>query len=194
MTPIAKNGRIVVCGLLLIVAAGCAGGQGSVPASATPEEAAQRVAELAVQLGSYERAMDNGTELAWQSSVETLTLELGRELTAEEQTEVKRIFNTVLGEFLTAELWQESVERAYAKSFTAAELDAMFEFYSSPAGRKTLELEGAMADAVDDELQRKLDGELDAFIERIDGALGEAFPDLADEESAFSTWTWLGLV
>ena len=181
MKRMIKHREFALFALLLAMAAGCAGGQGSAPASASAEEAAQKVAGLAVQLGSHERALENGSQLAWESSVDTLTLELGRELDAEEQARVKQIFKSTLGEFLTPEVWQSSVAQVYAKNFTTAELDAMYEFYSSPAGRKTLEMEGVLADAVDDEMARKLDGDLDAFIERIDGALGEAFPELDGE-------------
>lgn len=184
MIRMIKHRELALFALLLAMAAGCAGGQGSAPASASAEEAAQRVAGLAVQMGSHERALERGSRLAWESSVDAMTLQLGRELTAEEQDRVKAIFKTTLGEFLTAELWQGSVARVYAENFTAAELDAMFAFYSSPAGRKTLEMEGVLADAVDDELLRELASEMEAFIERVDGALAEAFPGLAGEEGS----------
>ena len=184
MRRIMKHRGLLLFGLVFILATGCTAQQDGAGASASAEEAAQKVADLAVELGAYERALDNGSELAWESSVEALTLQLGRELTPDEQAKVKEIFSTVLGEFLTASLWKESVARVYGRNFTVAELDAMIEFYNSPAGRKTLQFEGELADDVDGELRTALDAKIDAFIDRIDEALATEFPELAAGEGS----------
>jgi hypothetical protein len=184
MRRITTRRGIALFSLLIVLAAGCTAQQGSATASASAEEAAEKIATLAVELGAYDLALDSGSALAWEASADALTLELGRELTEDERATVKRIFNTVLGEFLTADLWKRSVTKVYAKHFTAAELDAMVAFYDSPVGRKTLQLEGQLADAVDTELEEALDGEIDAFIERIDQSLAAEFPGLAAGEGS----------
>jgi len=184
MTSNAKTGRILACGLLLVSVAACAGGGSGAPASANAEEAALRVADLAVELGAYQHKLQKGAQLAWEASVDTLTLQFGRELTGEEQARVKAIFENALGQYLSSDLWRDSVAAVYARHFTAEELDAMYAFYSSPVGRKSLELEAGLADEVDGRLETELVDKMDMFVEQVDAELDAAFPEIADEEGS----------
>jgi len=151
----------------------------------TPEnraEIAGKLATLSVELGSFEDVLDRGADLAWTASADTLTLELGRELTEEEQAQVREVLRAVLGEFLTEELWKETVIRVYADEFTASELASILSFYDSPVGRKVLDLETALTEEVHDSLGDTLDARLDEFIERVDAELATKF-DLPGEDA-----------
>jgi hypothetical protein len=170
--------RCMLLALPLALTLGCVAEQGNTVASQTPEEVARKLAALAVELGGYDRTLDRGAELAWGSSAEALALELGRELSEEGQKRVRDILRAALGEFLTTETWSDGVTRVYAKHFTAAELDAMVEFYESPVGRKVLQLEDTLIEEFDGELEVVLDGKLDELVARIDEALAEAFEEL----------------
>jgi hypothetical protein len=178
MIRMTMTARCMLLALPLALMPGCGVEQGNTAVSQTPEDAAGKLAALAVELGGYDRTLDRGAELAWESSAEALTLELGRELSQEGQERVRDILRAALGEFLTTETWRDGVARVYAKHFTAAELDAMVEFYESPVGRKVLQLEDTLIEEFDGELEAVLDGKLDELIARIDEALAEAFEEL----------------
>ena len=74
------SGRGVACVVLaaLAVLAGCAAGDGGGPAR-NAEEVAGDLARLAIELGSLDNMLDRGADLAWESSLDTLRLEIGRE-------------------------------------------------------------------------------------------------------------------
>lgn len=184
MTHITRPASIAVIALLTALLAGCAQ-PGAAPDS--PErraELAGQLAQLAVELGGLDHKIDNGADLAWEASADTLTLELGRELTEEEQLEVRGILRDTLAEFLTPELWQEQVASVYAEHFTAGELEALLEFFSSDAGRKSLELESALVKEVDARLESSLDRQIEAFIERVDERLAASFDGLEGGEGS----------
>jgi hypothetical protein len=172
----------VVCGLLVVLTAGCAAQPGSSGSSRTAEEAAAELARESVELGGLDRMLDTGAELGWAASLDAFKLELGREPTDDEQERGRATMRAVLAEFLTADLWEESVTRVYAQHFTADELEELLGFYTSPVGQKSLRLEGQLADEIDDGVEQMLGEEgLDRFIDRLDAALSQAFPELGDE-------------
>jgi hypothetical protein len=167
-----------------VLVTGCSATQ-QVPDS--PENRAERAGELAalaVELGAHEQVLDRGVESAWGPSLETLQLELGRTLTEDEQAGVRKILRSVLAEFLTTELWQENIAAVYAEHFTATELQSLLEFYDSPLGRKTLELDETLSQEFDDSLDVALDPRVDEFIARVDEELAKAFEELGAEEGS----------
>jgi Uncharacterized protein conserved in bacteria (DUF2059) len=184
MTHITRRASIAVIALLTALLAGCAQ-PGAAPDS--PErraELAGRLADLSVELGSLDKKLDTGAEQAWEASADTLTLELGRELTEEEQSQVRGILRDTLAEFLTVALWKEQIGKAYADHFTAGELEAIVEFFSAPAGRKVLELDQTLSEAVESGLDAALGGHIDEFIERVDERLAASFDGLEGGEGS----------
>ena len=175
MRRIAGDRRFVVLGLFIVLAVGCASHDGA-DSSRTAEEAARELARLSVELGSLDAALGRAADWTWSASHDALTLELGREPSEEENDRGRAILREVLSEFLTTELWEESITRVYTERFTAAELNEIVRFYNSPVGRKVLTLEGEVTDAVDDEIGEALgEGRLEQFIARVDEALGAEF-------------------
>ncbi|AOH37390.2 MAG: DUF2059 domain-containing protein [Gammaproteobacteria bacterium] len=66
----------------------------------------------------------------------------GQELDAEERSKINRVIeitNARLAETLTWETMEPIYHDIYARTFTGEDVDAMIEFYASPAGQKTLE-------------------------------------------------------
>ena len=66
----------------------------------------------------------------------------GQELDAEERSKINRVIeitNARLAETLTWETMEPIYQDIYARTFTGEDVDAMIEFYASPAGQKTLE-------------------------------------------------------
>lgn len=164
--------RVAVLVLSVLLAAGCASPDGGGP-SRTAEEAAGELARLSVELGSLDDALDRAADWTWGATLDAVVLELGREPSEDEQSRGRAVLREVIGEFVTPDLWQESVARVYAEHFTAAELNEMVRFYGSPVGRKVLSLESDLTDEVDDLFDEALGGEsLEAFIARVDEALG----------------------
>ena len=178
MSLLSRWAGLIAIGALLAPAIGCAATVGTADSPETRAEIAGELARLSVETGTLERALDSGADLAWGASAETLQLELGRQLTAQEEGRVRDILRVALREFLTPQLWEETISRVYAAHFTAAELDSILAFYGSPAGRKVLELEGVLGNEVDEGLEGPLEEKLDAFIARVDEELGAAFEGL----------------
>jgi hypothetical protein len=159
-------------GLSILLAVGCASQDGAGP-SRTADEAAQELARLSIELGSRDGALDRAADWTWSASTDALTLELGREPTEDENVRGRAILREVIGEFLTPDLWKESIARVYAERFTATELNEMVRFYASPVGRKVLTLEDEITDEVDDAFGEALgEARLEELITRIDEALG----------------------
>ena len=175
MRLIMGNHGFVVLALCIVLAVGCALQDGAGP-SRTAEEAAEELARLSIELGSLDAAVGRAADWTWSASLDALTLELGREPSEEENDRGRAILREVLAEFLTPELWEESIARVYMDRFTAVELNEMVRFYGSPVGRKVLTLEGEVTDAVDEEIGEALGEErLEEFITRVDDALGAEF-------------------
>lgn len=184
MIRIKKYAGIVAVGLVLGLTIGCGASRGPADSPETRKELAGKLAKLSIELGSLDRVLESGAELALRSSADTIQLELGRELTDREQGQVQLILRTVLSEYVTAELWEETVTRVYADNFTASELDSMLEFYSSTVGRKSLQLEGMLSQEVDAGVEQALEGRIDEFIGRVDDELALAFPGLGSGEGS----------
>jgi len=115
-------------------------------------------------------------------SLETLKIELGRELSDEERATVRRIMRDALAEIITPESWTETVISVCAEHFTAAELHEINHFFQSPAGHKFLGLGGTLSQEINDRADAAFSASIDAFIARVDEELGTAFPELAVEE------------
>jgi hypothetical protein len=175
---------IIALGLSLVLLAGCAGGGATADSPEARAEIAGELARLSLEVGSLDSALDSGADWAWDASAETLEIEVGRALTEEEQAKVRDVLRDVLTEFLTPALWEETITRVYSERFTADELDSILAFYGSPAGRKVLETEQAVRQAVNLELEGPLEERLEEFIGRVDEELAKAFPDLATGEGS----------
>lgn len=142
-------------------------------------ERASALTVLEVETGALDEMLDEGAALARDATRDLLMLELEREPTAEDLAAVEAIMRAGLAEFLTAELWQETVAGIYADNFTAAELQETVAFYSSPTGRKILSLGRALDVAVGEAVEAALEVHQEEFSARVDAALGERFPELA---------------
>ena len=76
-----------------------------------------------------------------------------------------------------------SLVRTYLKLnsyFTATELQETVTFYGSPTGRKILGLGQRLDQAVGDAVETALEVHRDEFVERVDTALAETYPELAE--------------
>jgi len=173
-------GAFVVAGAMLVLTLGCSATQGTADSPEKRSELAAKLAKMSIELGSLDSALDRGAAWAWDASSDTLELQLGRELSADEQTRAQGIMRTVLAEFMTAELWKQAVTGVYSKNFSAAELESIMAFYGSPVGRKVLQLEGTLTQDIDDSLDGLLEGRIEEFIVRLDTELGSAFEGLGD--------------
>lgn len=171
--------------LLLLVAA--CGGSHSHPHVADSPEARQTEAEtfarLSIEGGSLRRALEKGAELGEAYSLDTLKVELGRDLTSAERETVRKIMSDALGEILTPEVWTETLISVCTDYFTAGEMHEINDFFQSSAGAKFLNIESQLSQAVNDQADAVFEQNIDAFIARVDEGLGQAFPELADEES-----------
>jgi hypothetical protein len=170
------NTAVLALSALLIL--GCSAREAT--SSRTPEEAAQALADLALELGSLERALDRATTSAWEATEDPLTLELGREPSDDERDWVRGMLRATLAEYLTGDVWREAVTRVYGERFTAAELDQLIEFYRSPLGRKVLSGASELAREVDGAMRERIDAKVEEFITRVDTQLAERFEELGD--------------
>lgn len=154
-----------------------------VPIVDSPEarlEQARALTAVEVESGALDAMLDEGAALARDATADLLMLELEREPTAEELTAVEGVMRAGLGEFLTAELWQETVAAVYAENFTAAELQETVAFYSSPTGLKILAHAQVLDQAVGEAVEAALEVHLEEFAAMVDTALAERFPELAE--------------
>jgi len=143
-------------------------------------ELAHKIVKLEIENGDLDQRLDQGADLAQAYSLDTLRLELGRELTDQELDRVREVMRSVLGEFLTDEVWEGILSEVYAKHFTANEMQSIYDFFESPAGKKIMQLSGQMMQEIDAETDVVFEGQMDAFVNRIDEELGEAFPELLE--------------
>ena len=149
----------------------------------TPEnrlEQARALTALEVETGALDGMLDEGAALAREATADMLMLELEREPSEEDLATLESVMRAGLAEFLTAELWQETAAKIYAENFTAAELQETVAFYGSPTGRKILGLGQRLDQAVGDAVEAALEVHRDEFAERVDTALTERFPELAE--------------
>jgi hypothetical protein len=152
------------------------------PIADSPEarlEQARALTALEVESGALDAMLDEGAALARQATADMLMIELEREPSEEDLAKLEGVMRAGLAEFLTAELWQETVAKVYAENFTAAELQETVAFYNSPTGLKIMGLGGTLDEAVGDAVDTALDVHSDEFAARVDAALAESFPELA---------------
>ena len=146
-------------------------------------EQARALTALEVESGALDDMLDEGAALAREATADMLMLELEREPSAEDLAQLEAVMRAGLAEFLTGELWQETVAEVYAENFTAAELQETVAFYTSPTGRKILGLGRTLDEAVGDAVEVELEVHSDEFAARVDAALAESFPELAEGDS-----------
>lgn len=174
---------VMLAGVLVSMSAGC----GQPAAIADSQEArleqARAVTELEAAAGGYDAMLDKGAALAREGSADALVLELGRELTGDDEAAVEEVMRAALAEVLTREVWQEAMAGVYADLFTAAELADAVEFYGSPTGRKILELGNRLDDAVVTALTAELNDHGAELAATIDAGLAERFPELSTGEN-----------
>jgi hypothetical protein len=167
----------------VMMAVGC--GQVA-PIEDSPEsrlEGARALTALEVESGALDDMLDEGAALARQATADMLMIELEREPSQEDLAQLEAVMRDGLAEFLTAELWQETVAKVYAENFTAAELQETVAFYGSPTGQKILSHGRALDNAVGEAVEAALEVHSDEFTARVDAALAESFPELAEGDS-----------
>jgi len=152
----------------------------------TPElriEKARVLAQQEREGGGFDETLDRGAALALESVADALTLELERELTAEERDRVESIMRGVIAEFLPVDAWENALIQVYAAHFSPAELQATIEFFSSPVGKKIIELQGTIDRQTGDAVDEIIGSRIEEFVQRIDDELNREFPELAEEGS-----------
>jgi hypothetical protein len=167
----------------VMMAVGC--GQAA-PIADSPEarlEQARALTALEVKSGALDAILDEGAALAREATADMLMIELEREPSEEDLAQLEAVMRAGLAEFLTAELWQETVAVVYAENFTAAELQETVAFYTSPTGRKILGLGRTLDEAVGGAVETALEVHSDEFTARIDAALAESFPEFTEGDS-----------
>ena len=143
-------------------------------------EQARALTALEVESGALDAMLDEGAALAREATADMLMIELEREPSEVDLAKLEAVMRTGLAEFLTAELWQETVAAVYAENFTAAELQETVAFYGSPTGLKILGLGKTLDEAVGDAVETALEAHSDEFAARVDAALAERFPELGE--------------
>ena len=168
---------------VVMMAVGC--GQVA-PIEDSPEarlEQARALTALEVKSGALDEMLDEGAALASEATADLLMLELEREPSEEDLAQLEAVMRDGLAEFLTVELWQETAAGVYASNFTATELQETVAFYGSPTGLKILGLGKTLDEAVGDAVETALEAHSDEFAARVDAALAETFPELAEGDS-----------
>jgi len=178
-----KFGKWMPAIVLVCFAVGC--GQVA-PLEDTPEnrlEQARALTALEAESGALDEMLAEGAALAREATADMLMIELEREPSAEDLAQLEAVMRAGLAEFLTAELWQETVAAVYAENFTAAELQETVAFYGSPIGQKILSHGRVLDKAVGEAVESALEVHSDEFATRVDAALAETFPELAEGDS-----------
>jgi hypothetical protein len=168
--------------ILIALAVACSGAEYVADSPEARVEIASTLARLSIETGSLDQTLNSGADLAFDYTEEALKVEIGRELTDDEKAQVRAIIYRVLGEFLTGELWQQTLTEIFAENFTASELAETLAFFESPTGRKILETEAVMNREIDDRADEVLTPRLEEFSDRIDEELAKAFPSLGGGE------------
>jgi len=171
--------------LVLALVTACDGSHSHQHVADSPEARqaeAQTFARLSIEGGSLDDALEKGAELGEAYSLETLKIELGRELTDAERETVREIMRSALGEILTPEIWTETLVSVCTDYFTAGELHEINDFFQSSTGAKFLSIESQLSQAVNDQTDAVFEQNIDGFVARVDEGLGQAFPELAEEE------------
>lgn len=174
------NGWMVAALVSLAVIGACGGTAQIEDTPETRAQMAQRIVKLEIESGDLDQRLDRGADLGQAYSLDALRLELGRELTAQELDRVREVMRSVLGEFLTEEIWTGVLTEVYVEHFTAGEMSAVADFFESSAGSKILRLSGQLSQEIDDKTDVVFEGQLEAFSNRIDEQLANAFPELQE--------------
>jgi len=177
------SGFSVLTVTCLVLISACAGAAPIADSPEAREEKARAIVRLEIENGGLDERLDRGAELARAYSLDALKLELGRELTVDEQQAVLEIMRSVLGEYLTAEAWEGLLTEVYAGNFTAAELQEILAFFESPAGRKTLDLSDQLSAEIDEQADAMFEGRIDEFANRVDEELAKRFPALQQDDA-----------
>jgi len=165
---------------VVMMAVGCAQ---PVPIADSPEarlEQALALTAIEVESGALDDMLDEGAALAREATADMLMIELEREPSGEDLAQLEAVMRAGLAKFLTAELWQKTVAKVYAENFTAAELQETVAFYTSSTGRKILSNGRVLDMAVGEAVETALEIHGDEFAARVDAALAESFPELAE--------------
>jgi len=175
-----RHSALVIVGLFgLLAVTSCAP---STDLPDTPElrlEKAMEIVQLERRAGAYEKTLDRGASYALQAAAGPLTLQLERELSADERERAKTVMRRVLAEFLAVDAWENAIGQVYAAHFTPAEMQAAIEFFSSPVGAKIIELQGTIDQQTADAVEEIIGSRIQDFIGRIDEELAREFPELA---------------
>jgi hypothetical protein len=179
MRDLSKSSLIAILFLLLAVAA-CSGR----PAVSEDDRAelAGRLAEIFIEAGSYDRMLDDGADFALPYTVDTLELELGREIEVVEADRVRRILRDTLAELVTQAQYAGILTDVAQENLTARELDSAIGFFRSAEGARFLELLPELSDSTDDRVLALVRGETESFATLVDTRLAELFPELGAEE------------
>ena len=168
--------------LVLSLVAACYGSHDVADSPEARQEEARTFARLSMQGGSLDDVLDKGAEVGAAYSLQTMQVELGRELSDEERARVRGIMRDALAEFITPEAWTETLVAVCVEYFTASELREINDFFQSSTGSKFLSVESKLSQEINDRADAIFEENIYAFITRVDEELGEAFPELADEE------------
>ncbi len=104
---------VSLCSVVVAVLMICACSQPA-PIADSPEarlEQARALTALEVESGALDAMLDEGAALARQATADMLMIELEREPSEEDLAKLEGVMRAGLAEFLTAELWQETVAK-----------------------------------------------------------------------------------
>jgi hypothetical protein len=174
--------RIVLLASLTVLGA-CAGAGAIEDSPEARQQWAGKIVKLELESGDLDQRLDRGAELARAYSLDTLRLELGRELTDDELDRVLGAMRSVLEEFLTPEVWQGVLTEVYVEHFTAGEMQQVHAFFQSPAGSKILRLSAQLSEEIDAKSDALFEGRVDELVNRIDAELAGLFPELGEQGS-----------
>jgi hypothetical protein len=154
-----------------------AGGISASEPDAAGLEAARQAAQLELESGALEQALDEGANIALSASQGALESDLGRGLTEREAAQVRGVLRRALADILTPEVWIEQSSRAYARHLSAGHLEDLVAFYRSESGQAVLKIQGPLAGELSSAADALLGAQQEAFAERVDAELAEMFPD-----------------
>ena len=174
--------RSAIVAILILWAAGCA----APPPQDTAESraaGARAVARIALEGGALDDTLDLGASLALEQASSELAIEIGRDLTAEEEVRVEAVIRSALAEIVTRERFEDAMATVYAVHFSAAELADIAAFFETPTGRKALSVQAAVSSEIGDATEAILEEQIGAFIADLDARLEAEFPGLASGDA-----------
>lgn len=149
--------------------------------SASENEAAlgvaRQAANLELQAGALDMALEEGAETALIGSQTALESALGRNLTAEETAKVKNVFRQALSQLLSPHTWVETTAKVYVRHLSEDELRDLLHFYESDTGQKVLGAQRDLSHDLGDTAERLLDEYQEEFATEVDTRLEKMFPE-----------------